>query len=111
MTKPIKVYAEPRVEVDCDWPTLVRAGILYLINFIEAKRLDFTRNDVYEFCGVPTSTGARVVTSGIPRREQHVLKEITGNKVRGRKLLLSEEQIQNIEDQIKYGGIKVRDLN
>jgi hypothetical protein len=50
------------------------------------------------------------VNSGIPRREQHVLKEITGNEVRGRKPVLSEQQINEIEDQIEYGGIKIRAL-
>jgi hypothetical protein len=110
MTKPIEIYAEPRAHEDCDWPTPVRAGLLYLVSFIEVKGLDFTRNDVFEFCGVPQPTGTKIVNSGIPRREQHVLKEITGNKVRGRKPVLSKQQINKIEDQIEYSGIKIRAL-
>lgn len=97
-TKPIEIYAEPRAHQDCDWPTPVRAGLQYIVSFIEAKGIDFTREDVYEFCGVPSSTGADIIASGIPRREAHVLKEITGNKTRGRKKVLSEEQIESMEE-------------
>jgi hypothetical protein len=69
MIKPIEIYAEPRADENNDWLTLIRAGIQYLVSFIEVKGLDFIRNDVYEFCGVPFSTGADIVASGIPRRE------------------------------------------
>jgi hypothetical protein len=111
MTKPIEIYTEPRADENNDWPTPIRAGIQYLVNFIEVKGLDFTRNDVYDFCGVPSSTGADIVASGVPRREQHVLKEVTGNEIRERKSILSEQQLDQIEDQIEYGGIEVRALN
>ncbi|KAH8645497.1 hypothetical protein BX600DRAFT_519508 [Xylariales sp. PMI_506] len=83
-----------------------RAAIKCTKSFLDAQGLKYSNRQLFKHFGVPEATGRRILQeqTRAPQGNEYV------NENRGRKRILSEEDIQKIENFLYYGGCEGRRL-
>ena len=78
-----------------------KAAVVGTISFLEAKKIPHTKSDVFRFFEMSNTQGWRTIQEGVPRS---MSDDPDRKETRGRKRLVTEEQVQAMEQILQNDG-------
>ncbi|KAI9887862.1 MAG: hypothetical protein M1823_000384, partial [Watsoniomyces obsoletus] len=88
-------------------PTPQKAKIQGVIEYCEKNKIDYYKKDVFEMFGVPKTSGHRIVADTSARRHHNKPNQ---RETRGRKPIVTPEQMKEMEEILEKTGIEGRAL-
>lgn len=98
---------EPRSSERGHYTTPTKAKVQGVIEFMKAKKIDYTKQDVFDFFGVSRTRGYAMLKNKNTNRRHHHAQQVDR---RGRRHKLSEKDVDRMEEIIQLWGIEARAL-
>ena len=95
---------------DFEHPTPKKARIRGTIDFLESQGIKGKKEDIFRFNGVSHRTGYRLLNSDSSRTHHYIAISANENDHRGRKKIITSEQIREMKQILETEGLESRSL-